>query len=219
MSSGIYQGGFQVYNNREKEGLNDAKEFESDYKIKDSLNYSHYGLKGRDAEVDFPEPAISNNAPKSGPVVVKRPIDREFLKKREHYEFSAKTDFTDFETVPVVPDDRIDELNPEGYDPEETAKLLVSTGDHLHYYGFRQIPKEKVSKEINNLYKLSSENLQGGPHPSGLLQGGFIRNYIVDRVKKAEAENKEWFVDEPEVDQVMAERKPVPDQFGDLDKY
>lgn len=219
--SGRYFGGYQVREKQTAEGLEEAREDDNNPQVKDTLSFSHFGINGLDDKPDFPQEAPSNYDSKAQPKKPKPVLDTEFRKHRERFElFNAETLFnTNFKTVPGPMPYARDPDNIRGMTPEQTAHLLVSQKQCLFYHGYRMLDKADLKDEIRTLYKLSNEDLQGGAHPAGLISGGYLKQYIIDKVRQADNNKEQWFEQTDDPETITASSRILPDQYDDLDGY
>lgn len=215
---GKYSGGYNVRMRNTIEGLVEAKEDAKDQLSKDMVKNAHLGAnKGLDDKVDFPEPQPSNYRKKQK-TKVKARFDEEFYNRQQRYELNnVETLYSDFETIPQFKHKEDQPQTRFGMTPEQVASMNVAVRNQMYYYGYQQLDKAEVKEEVNTLFKISAEDLQGMVNqPGGLIRGGMLKQYIIDKVKLASMkEDHKWHELDPEHNVMTTNTRSVPDQFDD----
>ena len=224
--TGIYTGGYSEKKDQINEGKREALEDEKNPVTKDMLKYSHYGVRGQDDKKDFDQPAPSN--PHKNIKFKKRPtIDLAERKRQEKYWcFDAETLYTKMpDEAPKRTLYKVTNNAKNALTPEETAFLKTATKKQMYFYGYHQLPKKDLNKELDTLYTIDNDDLTAinTAQSGGFCRSGYLKQFIIDKVRRSRAENKPWYLDteihhenEREDTIFVPKSRILPNQFDEL---
>ena len=228
--TGIYSGGYKVRLHSTQEGIVEANEDNKNPQNKDMVENSHYGVKGMDDKVDFKQDSPSQNKKHKHRQRKKKRLDIPLLKKLQQFELiDAKTLYTEMPDTPEPTKYPHNTLDKKQINPENTALLNVATNNQLYYHGYQQLSKKEIKDELDTLYTIDNEALAGigSSKAGGLIRSGYLKSYVINKVRKSKRQNRAWYEDDPlehpqnEKDDTIfvSKQRIMPSQFEKLENY